>query len=214
MAMTKSLFVRNLSWSVTEDTLYEVFSQAGVVLTVKIPVRREDGKPRGFAFIEMETEEDAARAIEQLNGLPLDRRELVVTFQEEQPRSGTRNGGNGGEGYAVSRQPKSTKLFVRNLDISVNEAELKRVFEQVGVVLSVKIPVDRETGLLKGFGFVEMFTVEEAQQAIEQLNHTSVSGKAIAIDFQNPDRERRPPAQNSYRQSARSSYNQGYHRPY
>ena len=81
--MNKKLFVRNLSWSVSEDDLYEVFSGIGDVLSVKIPLRREDSKPRGFGFIEMASHELAEKAINELNGMMLDDRELSIDYQNE-----------------------------------------------------------------------------------------------------------------------------------
>jgi RNA recognition motif-containing protein len=80
------LFVANLSWSVTERDLKDLFGEYGDVIAVKIPLRKEDGKPRGFAFVEMASVEAATQAQAKLNQLPYKGRPLAVNFQEERAR--------------------------------------------------------------------------------------------------------------------------------
>lgn len=186
--MSQNLFVRNLSWSVTENDLYELFGQAGAVTSVKIPTRREDGKPRGFAFVEMGTPEAAQQAVRQCNGTMLYDRDIVVDFSDDSkgagsPRNGHQSGGS----------VKNAKLFVRNVSYSVSEIELKNLFQQVGTVLSAKIPTDRDTGEQKSFAFVEMASADEAEKAISQLNNSFLGGKEIVIDYQDPNRNKSRP---------------------
>lgn len=183
MSTNTKLFVRNLSWSVTEDELYDLFGAVGPVVSAKIPTRREDGKPRGFAFVEMASPEAAQAAIRQLHSTILHNRDMVVDFQDE----------NKGGGSASGAPAKNSKLFIRNISYDAREADLQALFEQVGSVISIRIPADRETGEQKPFGFVEMTSVEEAQQAIDTLNGTHFHGKTLAIDFQDPDRSKNRP---------------------
>ncbi|WP_373531918.1 RNA recognition motif domain-containing protein [Vampirovibrio sp.] len=189
--MNAKLFVRNLSWSVTENDLYELFGQSGEVISAKIPIRREDGKPRGFAFVEMASLQEGQQAIQSLNGYFLQGRDMVVDFQDENRGSG---GGGSASGSATGAPAKSAKLFVRSLSYGVSEADLEHCFQQAGHVVSVKIPTDRDTGEAKGFGFVEMASVEEAEQAIQRLNHTNLGGKDIVIDYQDASRNKSKPA--------------------
>lgn len=206
--MNTKLFVRNLSWSVTENDLYDLFGEVGEVVSVKIPTRREDGKPRGFAFVEMASAEASQAAIKRLNGSMFFDRDLVVDFQDESRASGGGNGGgfrSGGGGASAAASPNA-KLFVRNIDYNVSEYDLKDLFQQAGTVMSVKIPTDKFTGQPKGFGFVEMGSTDEARQAIETLNQTYLQGKNIIIDYQDPNRNKggsgggggRPPRRESY----------------
>jgi nucleolin len=183
--MNAKLFVRNLSWSVTEQDLYDLFGQSGEVLSAKIPLRREDGKPRGFAFVEMASLSDGQQAIQQLNGYFLQGRDLVVDIQDE-----SRGSGNGGSASPGSGNSKSNKLFVRSLSYSATEHDLESLFQQAGQVVSVKIPTDRDTGEPKGFGFVEMASIDAAEQAIQSLNHANLGGKSIVIDYQDASRSK------------------------
>ena len=88
----------------------------------------------------------------------------------------------------------TTKLFVGSLPYGVNDDQLAEVFSQVGTVMSAKVIMDRETNRSKGFGFVEMSTEEEAQEAIKQLNNKDVQGRTIIVNEARPqeNRERRP----------------------
>jgi nucleolin len=186
--MNQKLFIRNLSWSVSENDLYDLFSQAGAVVSVKIPTRQEDGKPKGFAFIEMGSPDAAQQAIRHCNGTMLYDRDIVVNFSDDSIRTGSSRLSSGAS-------PKNAKLFVRNIGYSSSESELQGLFEKAGTVLSVKIPTDRDTGNQKGFAFIEMSSVSEAEQAINTLNNSYVDGKEIVIDYQDPNRSKSRPSQ-------------------
>ena len=79
------MFVGNLSFDVTREELIEAFSAAGRVVDAKVPTDRETGRPRGFAFVEFESDEAALRSIEQLNGRDLKGRPLRVNEAENRP---------------------------------------------------------------------------------------------------------------------------------
>ncbi len=76
--MSTKLYIGNLGFEVTEAELKELFSQHGKVESVKIITDRHSGRSRGFAFIEMSSKEEAAQAIEKLNGYNLKDREIAV----------------------------------------------------------------------------------------------------------------------------------------
>jgi cold-inducible RNA-binding protein len=105
--MAKRLFVGNVAWSVTESELRDLFAEAGQVDEVKVMLDRESGRPRGFAFVEMGSDGDAAQAIQMLNGRELGGRPLAVKeAQERAAASGGRGGGGwsgGGGGGGGSR---------------------------------------------------------------------------------------------------------------
>lgn len=101
--MQKKLYVANLSWSTTDESLKELFSQIGTVASANIIIDRETGKSRGFAFVEMASEEEANEAIQRLNGYNLDGRtikvsEALANASRGGGGGGNRRGGNGGGG--------------------------------------------------------------------------------------------------------------------
>ena len=80
----------------------------------------------------------------------------------------------------------SSKIYVGNLPYSVTDSSLKSNFAEFGGVSSAKVMMDRETGMSKGFGFVEMASAEAAQAAITALNGMSVDGRAIVVSLARP----------------------------
>ena len=92
------LYVGNLSFSTTEETLQAEFGAHGQVEEVAVITDRDTGRPRGFAFISMNTASDARAAIEALNGAELDGR--TITVNEARPKT---NGGGGGGGRGGPR---------------------------------------------------------------------------------------------------------------
>jgi RNA recognition motif-containing protein len=87
----------------------------------------------------------------------------------------------------------ANKLFVGSLAYTATDDDLAALFGTVGTVQSAKVIVDRDTNRSKGFGFVEMSTDEEAQEAIKQLDGKELNGRAIAVNEARPqeNRERR-----------------------
>ena len=94
--MVKKLYVGNLSYSVTEAQIRELFSQAGEISDIALITDRETGRPKGFGFVEMATEEGAQEAIKRFNGYLLQERALTVN--EARPREERSGGGGGGRG--------------------------------------------------------------------------------------------------------------------
>ena len=93
------IYVGNVPFTTTDAELRGLFAQHGTVESISLPTDRETGRPRGFAFVEM-NQADAARAIESLNGKELGGRTLRVNAAEDKPRSGggARSGGGGYRG--------------------------------------------------------------------------------------------------------------------
>jgi cold-inducible RNA-binding protein len=78
------------------------------------------------------------------------------------------------------------KLFVGGLSFSTSSERLREVFAAVGTVESATVVTDRDTGRSRGFGFVEMATAEEAQQAVSRLNGQDVDGRQIKVESAKP----------------------------
>jgi len=90
--MTKKAYVGNLSYDTTEDKLRELFAAHGDVTSVSVVTDRYTGRPRGFAFVEMATDEAAKAAIAALDGQMVDGRPLkVAEARPQKPRGGDRD---------------------------------------------------------------------------------------------------------------------------
>lgn len=92
------IYVGNLNFRTTEDALRELFAQHGTVDEVAVITDRETGRPRGFAFVTMATDEDGNAAIEALNGFEFDGRTLTVNEARPKAAGGGFGGGGGGGG--------------------------------------------------------------------------------------------------------------------
>ncbi len=96
--MNKKLYVGNLSYNTTEDSLRDLFSQAGEIVSVAVITDRETGRSKGFGFVEMATEEGAQQAVDSLNNRELDGRNLTVA-EARPPRERSSFGGGGRGGW-------------------------------------------------------------------------------------------------------------------
>tara|TARA_B100001179_G_scaffold139250_1_gene100447 strand:- start:142 stop:438 length:297 start_codon:yes stop_codon:yes gene_type:complete len=90
------LYVGNLPWSTGEAELEEMFSAIGAVSSANVITDRDTGRSRGFGFVEM-SNDDAKRAIEELNGTEVDGRAIRVNEAEEKRRDSRGGGGGGGD---------------------------------------------------------------------------------------------------------------------
>jgi cold-inducible RNA-binding protein len=126
--MTNKLYVGNLAFTTSSQDLQELFAAAGTVESASVVEDRDTGRSRGFGFVEMSSQEEATKAIEQFNGKEVNGRSLTVN--EAKPREnraggggggrggfgggrgggggygGNRSGGGGGGGYSGNREPR------------------------------------------------------------------------------------------------------------
>jgi RNA recognition motif-containing protein len=94
--MSKNIYVGNLAWAVTADTLLELFGKYGKVVRAQVITDRDSGRSRGFGFVEMESGDEAQKAIEALNGAEHENRPLTVNEAKPREEHGpTRQGGSG-----------------------------------------------------------------------------------------------------------------------
>jgi len=98
-----SIYVGNLSYQVTENDIKAVFAEYGTVKRVQVPTDRETGRPRGFAFVEMETDAEEAAAIDGLDGAEWMGRDLKVNKAKPKEDRGSFGGNRGGYGGGGGR---------------------------------------------------------------------------------------------------------------
>ncbi|MEO8215807.1 MAG: RNA-binding protein [Acidobacteriota bacterium] len=130
--ISAKIFVGNLSFNTTKDELEQLFAQEGSLQEVFLPTDRESGRPRGFAFVTYNSDDDAVRAIEKFNGQELGGRALRVNSADERPRrapsfspfaggggggdsrpfGGGGGGGGGGERFGGNK-PKGSRRNIR-----------------------------------------------------------------------------------------------------
>ena len=123
--MSSKVFVGNLDFKTTRDEVQTLFSQIGPIRDVFLPTDRESGRPRGFAFVEFESEEDAQKAIERFNGYELSGRALRVNAAEDRPRGGSGSGGyrpggfDSGDRFPPPGKSKGSRRNIRSKKRSI-----------------------------------------------------------------------------------------------
>lgn len=178
--MTKRIYVGNLSSQTTERDLTSLFGQVGRVVSARIMTDRETGRPKGFGFIEMGSE-DADKAIMQLNRADLNGQLISVSEARPRPQPG------------ADRGSPPARVFVGNLPYSATGAELKEFFSTVGPVSSVILPVDRESGRPRGFAFVEFLDPAHATEAVSRFHNQPFKDRPLVVNEARAQ-ESRPPA--------------------
>ncbi len=96
--MESKLYVGNLSYDTTEEQLRELFSQAGAIKEISMIMDRDTRRPKGFGFVEMETQAEAAKAIQMFSDYELDGRRLTVNMARPREERGGRGYGGGNRG--------------------------------------------------------------------------------------------------------------------
>lgn len=100
--MSKRIYVGNLSYNATEGSVREVFAGFGEILSVRL-ITDETGRMKGFGFVEMSSDQDAAKAIESLNGQLFMGRNIVVSEARPQAERGSSGGGRRRQGKPFGR---------------------------------------------------------------------------------------------------------------
>lgn len=197
--MSKSLFIGNLSYDTTEETLRERISEFGEIETLRIATDKMTGQSKGFAFVDMTTDEQGKAVIDALNGVELDGKNIAVRVKEDRS-----------ENAPVTAK----KLFVGNLSYSTAEETVRERLSEFGEVVSLRLVMNSETGQSKGFGFAEMATEEQGRAAIEGLNGQDVDGRSIVVreDRPQPKRERSFGGGRSRFNGGSDSYGGGFNR--
>ncbi|KAK9946482.1 hypothetical protein M0R45_011947 [Rubus argutus] len=194
-----NVYVKNISESTTDDDLKKIFGEHGTI-TSAVVMRDGDGKSRGFGFVNFEDPDDAAKAVELLNGKQFDDKEWYVgKAQKKNEREVELK-----EKFEHSLKEASDKfqgvnLYIKNLDDSIGDEKLKEIFSEYGTVTSCKVMRDPE-GVSRGSGFVAFSTSEEASRALLDMNGKMVVSKPLYVALAQRKEERRARLQAQFSQ--------------
>ncbi|KAG8136329.1 hypothetical protein E2320_009285 [Naja naja] len=166
----RTIFVKNLAYSVTQDELHAAFEEA-----VEVRLVSKDGNSKGIAYIEFKSEADAEKALEK-QGMEIDGRPIVLDYVGEKSQQDSRKPGKGAPSGGESKT-----LVVNNLSYDATEESLQEVFEKAS---AIRIPQNNQ-GRPKGYAFVDFATAEDAKEAMNSCNNTEIEGRTIRLEFSN-----------------------------
>jgi polyadenylate-binding protein len=181
-AQFTNLYIKNIDPDVTQDEFTDLFTQFGPVTSSMISLD-EDGKNKGFGFVNFERHEDAAKAVEALHDTDYRSKKLYVSrAQKKSEREEELR-----KEYERARAEKLSKyqgvnLYVKNLEDDVDDEKLRSEFEAFGTITSCKIMRD-EKGTSKGFGFVCFSSPDEATKAVSEMNNKMIGSKPLYVSL-------------------------------
>nr|XP_020011619.1 polyadenylate-binding protein 1-like isoform X1 [Castor canadensis] len=193
-----NIYVKSLHADMDEQGLQDLFSQFGKTLSVKV-MRDSSGRSRGFGFVNFEKHEEAQKAVDQMNGKEVSGRLLYVG--RAQKRAERQNElKRRFEQMKQDRQNRyqGVNLYVKNLDDSINDEKLRKVFSPYGVITSAKVMTEGSHS--KGFGFVCFSSPEEATKAVTEMNGRIVGTKPLYVALAQRKEERKAILTNQYMQ--------------
>ncbi|KAJ8753992.1 hypothetical protein K2173_001890 [Erythroxylum novogranatense] len=163
-----NVFVKNLSESVDNVGLQTLFCQFGNIVSCKVATF-DNGKSKGYGFVQFESEESANSAIEKLNGSSVGDKQIYVgNFVKKSER------------IMSNPDAKYTNLYIKNLDPDVTVEFLKEKFSKFGKVASLVIAKD-ENGTSKGFGFVNFDKPDDARRALDAMDGLQIGSKVLYV---------------------------------
>lgn len=204
-----NLYVNYLSEDVTEDVLRGRFSEYGNISSVVI-MKDSAGVSKGYGFVGFNSHEDAKKAMEALNGAIIGSNKLYVgKAQRKAERKDTLVYANKDLLNYHTQKLKASNLFVKNLNIFIDDRKLEQIFGAYGKVTSARV-MRHYNGFSKGFGFVNFSTVEEAKMALDSLNGTIVEGTCLHVTVARSREEHRKNWQDCFALLPPSLYTPNY----
>ncbi|KAH7429964.1 hypothetical protein KP509_09G075600 [Ceratopteris richardii] len=177
-----NVFVKNLSEITTDEDLRKIFGVHGTISSAVI-MRDADGKSKCFGFVNFDRPEDAAKAVEALNGTTFNDKEWYVgRAQRKSEREA--------ELKARLERYQGVNLYLKNLDDAIDDEKLRDLFSKFGTITSCKVMRDPQ-GQSKGSGFVAFSSSYEATRAVSEMNGKMIASKPLYVAPAQTKEERR-----------------------
>nr|XP_029534113.1 probable RNA-binding protein 19 [Oncorhynchus nerka] len=184
-ALGSTLFIKNLNFTTTEETLRETFSKCGTLKTCTISKKKDKTGQllsMGYGFVTYRTQKAAEKAIRQLQHCSVDEHQLELKVSERATKSAVVSRKKQAEGKQTS-----SKILVRNVPFQATVREIRELFCTFGELKTVRLPKKASgtgTGAHRGFGFVDFLTKQDAKKAFSALCHsTHLYGRRLVLEW-------------------------------
>ena len=182
--------MQNLDKSIDGRALHEIFSRFGTIKSCKIETDSYD-ESKGYGFVQFDSEEAAQKAIDKLDGMLINDKQLYVgRFVSKEERDA-----------ALSRA-KFNNIYVKNLSATTSEEDLRKIFGEYGRITSVAVMRD-VNGKSKCFGFVNFDNADDAAKAVEALNGKKFDDKEWYVGRAQKKSERMMELKSQFEQTAK-----------
>lgn len=178
--------------AIDHKALHDTFSAFGNILSCKVATD-PSGQSKGYGFVQFDNDEAAQKAIEKLNGMLINDKQVYVgPFLRKQERDG------------VSDKSRFNNVFVKNLSESTTEEDLDKIFAKFGKITSVVVMRDAD-GKSKCFGFVNFENTDDAARAVEDLNGKKFDDKEWYVGKAQKKSERENELKQRFEQSMKEA---------
>ncbi|CAI9753476.1 unnamed protein product [Fraxinus pennsylvanica] len=189
---TANIFIKNLDKSIDHKALNDTFSSFGNILSCKIATD-PNGQSKGYGFVQFDNEESAKSAIDKLNGMLINDKQVYVGhFLRKQERE------------SVLNKTKFNNVYVKNLADSTTDDDLKKIFGEHGTITSAVVMREAD-GKSKGFGFVNFENADDASKAVEALDGKKFDENEWYVGKAQKKSEREQEMKSRFEQSAKEA---------
>lgn len=196
-----NVFVKNFGEELDTAKLEKLFEKYGKI-TSCVVMSDSEGKSRGFGFVAFEDPDAAEKAVTELNDFELEGTEKKLTVcraQKKSERAAELKKHHEAQKAERLQRYQGVNLYVKNLDDTFDDDQLRKIFEDFGKITSAKVMTD-ENGRSKGFGFVCFEKPEEATKAVTEMNSKILNSKPLYVALAQRKEDRRAQLASMYMQ--------------
>lgn len=172
----RTVYIQGLPFTATEEDVRQFLSEAGTIVSMRLPKWHDSSKLRGYGHVVFEDAESAEKALE-MNGLYLQERYIKVE-RPLVPRALA-----SGSGPTV-KPPGCKTIFIKNLPYDVSEEEIRKDFMVYGPIAKIRLAVWNHTSNQKGFGYVDFKREESAEIAVKKSGSVVIRDRIISVDYE------------------------------
>jgi polyadenylate-binding protein len=197
-----NIYINNLDESIVDDKLKELFAPYGEIKSCVV-MKGDDGKSKGFGFINFDTPEQAEKAVNEMNGKEIGGKAIYAgRAQKKSERESELRSKFEQMKMEHMQKYQGVNLYIKNLEDDYDDDKLRAIFTPYGTVTSCKVMRDNKNNS-KGFGFVCFSNPEEATRAVTEMNGKIIGSKPLYVALAQRKEVRRAQLEQQFAQRAK-----------